>query len=69
MKKKGWRTVRGGWSAHERAARRVRARIARRRRAIETPDPDYMLELADDFDVDVSDLYDMFYGYAPGSRA
>lgn len=31
------------------------------------PDPDYMLDLADSLDLDVSDLYDMYYGYAPGS--
>ena len=27
------------------------------------PDPDYMQELADQFDIDISDLYDMYYGY------
>jgi hypothetical protein len=30
------------------------------------PDPDYMQYLADIFDIDVSDLYDMYYGYNPG---
>lgn len=30
-------------------------------------DPDYMTDLAEAIDVDVSDLYDMYYGYAPGS--
>lgn len=29
----------------------------------ETPDPDYMEALADEFDIDISDLYDMYYGY------
>jgi hypothetical protein len=29
------------------------------------PDPDYMMDLADSLDVDVSDLYDMYYGYEP----
>lgn len=32
------------------------------------PDDDYMLELADYLDIDVSDLYDMYYGYPPGSH-
>ena len=32
------------------------------------PDADYMLDLADVLDVDVSDLYDLYYGYAPGSH-
>lgn len=27
------------------------------------PDDDYMNELADDLDLDISDLYDMYYGY------
>lgn len=27
------------------------------------PDDDYMLELADYLDIDVSDLYDLYYGY------
>lgn len=31
------------------------------------PDPDYMLDLADELDIDVSDLYDLYYGYTPGS--
>lgn len=30
------------------------------------PDPDYMEWLADEFGYDVSDLYDMYYGYTPG---
>lgn len=30
------------------------------------PELDYMTELADQTDWDVSDLYDMFYGYTPG---
>lgn len=32
------------------------------------PDADYMLDLADKIDIDVSDLYDMYYGYPPGSH-
>lgn len=32
------------------------------------PDPDYMEALADDLDIDVSDLYDMYYGYGPGGE-
>lgn len=32
------------------------------------PDPDYFEELAEAYDLDVSDLYDMFYGYEPGSH-
>lgn len=32
------------------------------------PDDDYMLELAETLDIDVSDLYDMYYGYPPGSH-
>lgn len=32
------------------------------------PDPDYMWDLAEDLDVDVSDLYDLYYGYAPGGE-
>lgn len=31
------------------------------------PDIDYMTDLAEFFDVDVSDLYDLYYGYVPGS--
>lgn len=31
------------------------------------PDIDYMSELADLFDVEVSDLYDLYYGCTPGS--
>ena len=27
------------------------------------PDPDYMQQLADAYDIDVSDLYDLYYGY------
>lgn len=27
------------------------------------PDPDYMQELADLYDIDISDLYDIYYGY------
>lgn len=30
------------------------------------PDDDYMNELADTLGIDVSDLYDMYYGYSPG---
>lgn len=30
------------------------------------PDADYMLDLADELDIDVSDLYDLYYGYVPG---
>lgn len=30
------------------------------------PDDDYMLDLAEALDIDVSDLYDMYYGYGPG---
>jgi hypothetical protein len=29
-------------------------------------DPDVFDELADILDLDVSDIYDMYYGYAPG---
>jgi len=31
------------------------------------PDPDYMFELAELFDVDVSDLYDLYYGCGTAS--
>lgn len=34
----------------------------------EKPDPDYLEYLADMLDVDVSDMYDMAYGYEPGSH-
>lgn len=30
------------------------------------PDDDYMQELAEVLDIDVSDLYDLYYGYTPG---
>lgn len=30
------------------------------------PDPDYMDWLAHEFEIDISDLYDMYYGYIPG---
>jgi hypothetical protein len=30
------------------------------------PDPDYMADLAEDLDLDISDLYDLYYGYTPG---
>lgn len=33
------------------------------------PDPDYMIDLADSFDVNVSALYDIYYGYPPRSVA
>jgi len=38
------------------------------RRGYRVPDPDYMVDLADRLDIDVSHLYDMYYGYPPGSR-
>ena len=31
------------------------------------PDADYMANLSEDFDIDISDLYDLYYGYVPGS--
>lgn len=30
---------------------------------------DYLESLADEFDLDISDLYDMYYGYTPGGEA
>lgn len=37
-------------------------------RGFDIPDPDYMEALADALDIDISDLYDMYYGYPPGSH-
>jgi len=31
-------------------------------------DPDVFDDLSDILDIDVSDIYDMYYGYAPGSH-
>lgn len=37
-------------------------------RGFDIPDPDFMDALADAIDIDISDLYDMYYGYPPGSH-
>ena len=38
--------------------------VGQTKRGYDIPDPDYMRELADALDIDISDLYDMYY-YGP----
>ena len=42
--------------------------VGKTKRGFDIPDPDYMLEYAEAVDINVSDLYDMYYGYEPGYR-
>ncbi len=71
---KGWRTRRRKQRQlkQRKAAKAKSSRFSRLKRAAgkvrraaegERPQPDYMQEIADQFDIDISDLYDMYYGY------
>jgi hypothetical protein len=58
--KKGWET--------RRLTRKEQARL----HMLADPDPDYLEDLweewGEDLDLDLSDMYDLYYGYEPGEK-